>query len=60
MSNTEKGVHRFLISLVMSLTSWLVINSLLVKVELWKYFIIEIFLLLMFKLSTYTNQKLGL
>lgn len=60
MQRLEKVVHTFLMGMLFSVVSWLVIKNLIVEMSFIKYFIIEIFIVGMLKLSTYVNQKLGL
>lgn len=60
MQRLERVVHTFLMGMLFSVVSWLVIKNLIVEMSFIKYFIIEIFIVGMLKLSTYVNQKLGL
>jgi len=60
MQRFEKIVHTFLLGMLFSVVSWLVIKNLIVEMNFIRYFIIEIFIVGMLKLSTYINQKLGL
>jgi hypothetical protein len=60
MTKYEKILHRFIISMLFSAASWLIINNLIIEISFWKYFIIEILLVIMLKLSTLLTTKLGL
>jgi hypothetical protein len=60
MGRIERMVHTFLVGILFSVVSWLVIKNLIIEMSFIKYFIIEIFIVGMLKLSTYVNQKLGL
>jgi hypothetical protein len=60
MGRIERIVNTFLVGILFSVVSWLVVKNLIVEMSFIKYFIIEIFIVGMLKLSTYVNQKLGL
>lgn len=53
-------VHRFVLSVLFSIINWTIIDTFLIKMPLWKYFIIEISVLIMVKLLIFTYQKFGL
>lgn len=60
MSVTERQIHRALISLVFSVINWILIDLLLVELPFWKYFIIELFLVVSMKFYIFTTRKLNL
>lgn len=60
MSVTERQIHRALISLVFSVINWILIDLLLVDLPFWKYFIIELFLVVSMKFYIFTTRKLNL
>lgn len=53
-------VHRFLISVLFSIVNWQLINKFLIEIPIWKYFIIEISILIMVKILIFTYEKIGL
>jgi hypothetical protein len=53
----EKKIHMLLISILLSVTAWLFIDSFIVSVGFFRYLIIELFLLGMNKLSIYIFKK---
>lgn len=60
MGKYEKILHRFLLGIIFSLMSWAIINGLIIEISFWKYFITELIIVAILKVSTFTNQKLGL
>lgn len=60
MNRFERGINRFLISLLFSVFTWLTIDWLLIELPFWKYIIIELLLLVSMKFSTFTIRKLDL
>jgi hypothetical protein len=60
MSPQEKRIHRALISLVFSLINWLLVDLFLVELPFWKYFIIELFLVISMKFYIFTTRKMNL
>lgn len=60
MSDLEKIVHRFLIGFLFSIVTWLIVDLLIVDIKLYKYFIIEILMLVMLKISIEIQKKLGI
>lgn len=53
-------VHRLILSLLFSIINWKIIDALLIEMPFWKYFIIEISILIMIKFLTFTYEKAGL
>jgi hypothetical protein len=60
MTIREKVIHSFLLAVFISIINWLVISKFIVEMSIFKYFLIEIILILSIKLFTFTKQKLGL
>lgn len=60
MSSVEKVVHRLLISIVFTVLNWIVIDFFIVDLPLWRYLIIELFLVISLKFYTFTTRKLKL
>lgn len=60
MSPTERRIHKALISLVFSLINWMIIDYTLVDLPFWKYFIIELFLVVSMKFYIFTTRKMNL
>lgn len=60
MSPIEKGIHRLVISLCFSVLTWLIVDHFIVDLPLWKYFIIELLLVISWKFSIFTTRKLNL
>jgi hypothetical protein len=60
MGRYEKVIHRFLLGMLFSLITWFIIDKLIIEIEFWKYFIIELLIVGILRISTFTNQKLGL
>lgn len=60
MGKYEKIIHRFLLGMSFSLLSWFIIDKLIIEIPFWKYFITELIIVAILKISTFTNQKLGL
>lgn len=53
-------IHRFILSLLFSIINWKLIDAFLIELPFWKYFIIEISILVMIKFLTFTYEKAGL
>lgn len=60
MSRYEKAIHRFFIGLVFSVVNWILIDQFLVELPLWKYIIIELFLVISMKFYIFTTRKMNL
>ena len=60
MSKIEKIFHRALISIVLSVLNWLIIDNLVVSIPLWKYFILELLFVVSMNLYKFAVQKLHL
>jgi len=60
MGKIEKIIHVFIISVVTSIICWLIINQFIIDISIYKYFLIEILLLVMLKGSLFIQHKLGL
>lgn len=53
-------VHRIILSILFSIINWQIINAWLIKMPFWKYFIIEISIIITVKILIFTYEKLGL
>jgi|Laugrespbdmm15sn_2_1035079.scaffolds.fasta_scaffold27746_3 hypothetical protein len=60
MTIREKIIHSFFLAIFISIINWLIIFKFIVEISIFKYFLIEIILILSIKLFTFTKQKLGL
>ena len=60
MNIKQKRIHAFLIGISFSLTAWLIVDSLLISIALWKWIIIEIGLGFMEYFCKFVKQSLGL
>jgi hypothetical protein len=60
MSKVEKIVHRLFISLVFSIMNWMLIDCLIIELPVWKYFVIELFLVISMKFYIFTTRKMKL
>jgi hypothetical protein len=60
MSKVEKIVHRLFISLVFSIMNWMLIDWLIIELPVWKYFVIELFLVISMKFYIFTTRKMKL
>jgi hypothetical protein len=49
-----------IVSIFFTVVSWFIINALIIKIELWRYFLIELLLLLLSYFYTFVVQKLHL
>jgi hypothetical protein len=49
-----------IVSIFFTVVSWFIINALIIKIELWRYFLIELLLLLLSYFYTFVMQKLHL
>jgi hypothetical protein len=48
-----------IVSIFFTVVSWFIINALIIKIELWRYFLIELLLLLLSYFYTFVVQKLN-
>lgn len=60
MSFNERVIHRFLISCVFTIFNWIIVDNFLIEIPLWKYLIIELFLVISLKFYTFTIRKIKL
>ena len=56
----ERNIHRLVVSILFSLLNWVVVKNLIIELPFWKYFIIELLLLVSMKFYIFTIQKLKL
>lgn len=60
MSVREKFLHGFIISILLSIVNWFIIDKLIINISFWKYFILELIFVVSMKLYKFTLQKLQL
>jgi hypothetical protein len=60
MTIKEKLIHGFFLSILFSLINWLIIDKFIVNVSIYKYFFIELVLVLSIKFYKFTKLKLRL
>ena len=60
MTIKEKIIHSFILALLISIINWIIIDNFIVEISFFKYFLIEIILILSIKLYKFTKQKLRL
>jgi hypothetical protein len=60
MGKYEKAINRTILSILFSILNWKLINIFLIDIPFYKYFIIEIFLIVSMKLFIFTTQKFKL
>jgi len=53
-------VHRLILSLCFSFVTWIIINMLLIKISIIKYFVLEFLLLLSAKMYIFTCSKFNI
>lgn len=60
MGKYEKAINKTIIALLFSVLNWLVIDRFIIEIPFYKYFIIEILLIVTMKICIFTTQKLKL
>jgi hypothetical protein len=60
MGKYEKAINKTIIALLFSVLNWLIIDRFIIEIPFYKYFIIEILLIVTMKLCIFTTQKLKL
>jgi hypothetical protein len=60
MGKYEKALNKTIISLIFSLLNWIIVNRFIIEIPFYKYFIIEILLIVSMKIFIFTTQKLKL
>jgi hypothetical protein len=60
MGKYEKAINKTIIALLFSVLNWLIIDRFIIDIPFYKYFIIEILLIVTMKLCIFTTQKLKL
>jgi hypothetical protein len=58
MTTIEKTIHHLALSLLFTLINWFIIDFFIIKIPFFKYFIIEIILVLSLKFYKFTLTKL--
>lgn len=56
----SKSVLSSIVSIFFTVVSWFIINALIIEIELWRYFLIELLLLFLGNFYTFVMQKLQL
>lgn len=54
----HEAMHSFLLSIVFTLLNWVVIDNLVVAMKFWQYFLIEVIILISFKIYQLTLHKI--
>lgn len=54
----QEAMHSFLLSIVFTLLNWVVIDNLVVAMNFWQYFLIEVIILISFKFYQITLRKI--
>lgn len=60
MKQYEKVIHKILISLIYTIATWTFIKSFILNLSFYKYFLIEIVLVLSMKFYKFTLEKFKL
>lgn len=60
MNITEKRIHKLLLGALFTVFNWLMFNNLIIDIPFWKYFLVELFLVLSMKFYKFTTRKLEL
>jgi|688.fasta_scaffold11973_17 hypothetical protein len=60
MGKYEKAINKTMIAILFSILNWLIIDRFIIEIPFYKYFIIEILLIVTMKLCIFTTQKLKL
>jgi hypothetical protein len=60
MGKYEKAINKTIIAVLFSVLNWLIIDRFIIEIPFYKYFIIEILLIVTMKLCIFTTQKLKL
>jgi hypothetical protein len=60
MGKYEKAINKTIIAILFSILNWLIIDRFIIEIPFYKYFIIEILLIVTMKLCIFTTQKLKL
>jgi hypothetical protein len=60
MTNIEKIIHHFSLSVLFTLINWFIIDFFIIEISFIKYFIIEIILVLSLKFYKFTLSKFKL
>lgn len=60
MGKYEKAINKTIIAILFSVLNWLIIDRFVIDIPFYKYFIIEILLIVTMKICIFTTQKLKL
>jgi hypothetical protein len=60
MGKYEKALNKTILSVLFSILNWALINKFLIEIPFYKYFIIEILLIVSMKIFIFTTQKIKL
>ena len=57
---SKENVLTMIVSIFFTVVSWFIINALIIKIELWRYFLIELLLLFLGNFYTFVMRNLQL
>jgi hypothetical protein len=60
MSIREKIIHSLILGFLFSFINWILVDKFIINLSFWKYFFIEIILVISLKLYTFIKLKLKL
>ena len=60
MGKYEKAINKTIIAILFSILNWLIIDRFIIEIPFYKYFIIEILLIVSMKIFIFTTQKIKL
>lgn len=60
MTKTSRRFHSFMISILLSILVWVIVNKYVVPIGLWDFIFIEIIIAISELFSTFVKEKAGL
>jgi hypothetical protein len=57
---SKESILSIIVSIFFTVVSWFIINALIIKIELWRYFLIELLLLFLGNFYTFVMRNLQL
>lgn len=57
MGKYEKAINKTILSVLFSILNWTIISKFIIEIPFYKYFIIEILLIVSMKIYIFTTQK---
>jgi hypothetical protein len=57
---SKENILSMIVSIFFTVVSWFIINALIIKIELWRYFLIELLLLFLGNFYTFVMRNLQL